>query len=344
MIVRELNIEDKNNFNNQVNHPMQSWEWGDFKKSLGNEVVRLGFYENGQMINALQLTIHKVPILNKKIAYVPRGFLPDKDQLEGLKNLASKHNIMFAKIEPNVFKKVGATDSAFEVLDSSIKENKGKNGRPFFGKYTFYLDLNKTEEELMANLSSKTRYNIRLAQKKNVEIFEDTSKEGMETYIEILEETTKRQGFYAHNPKCFRQLWNIMGDSGMMKIFHAVYENTVLVSWIVFTFKNYFYYPYGSSRTIHREVMASNLMMWQMILYAKSVGCQTFDLWGCLGPNPNPNDSWIGFHRFKKGYGGDLMETLGTYDLVYTPFSYYLFNLVNNIRWSYLKLKTKINI
>jgi lipid II:glycine glycyltransferase (peptidoglycan interpeptide bridge formation enzyme) len=304
----------------------------------------LGFYENGQLINALQLTLHKIPILGKKIAYIPRGFLPDQDQIAGLKNLAKKYNIIFSKIEPNVFKKVNVNDSAFEILEDSIKESGGKLGKPSFGKYTFYIDLNHSKTDLMAKMSSKTRYNIRLAQKKGVEIVEDSSKDGMETYIKILTETTRRQGFYAHNPNYFRTLWKVMGDSGMVKIFHAIYKNQVLASWIIFHFNDMLYYPYGSSRTIHKKVMASNLMLWQMILYGKSQNCRYFDLWGCLGPNPNPNDPWIGFHRFKKGYGGDIMESLGTYDLVYSPVNYALFNLANNIRWSYLKLKTKINI
>lgn len=344
MIVRELDIEEKNNFNKKVDHPLQSWEWGDFKKSLGNEVIRLGFYENGSMINALQLTLHKIPVMGKKIAYVPRGFLPDDDQLAGLKKLAKKYDIVFAKIEPNVFKLANVNNSAFEILKESLKNNGAKPGRPLFGKYTFYIDLNFSESDLMAKMSSKTRYNVRLAQKKGVEIAEDSSEGGMETYIQILKETTKRQGFYAHNPEYFRKLWQVMGDSGMLKIFHAIYKKQVLASWLIFHFNDMLYYPYGSSRTAHREVMASNLMLWQMILYGKSLNCRYFDLWGCLGPNPDPTDSWIGFHRFKKGYGGDLMESLGTFDLVYSPANYTLFNLANNIRWAYLKLKTKINI
>ncbi|MBP9819450.1 peptidoglycan bridge formation glycyltransferase FemA/FemB family protein, partial [Candidatus Woesebacteria bacterium] len=102
------------------------------------------------------------------------------------------------------------------------------------------------------------------------------------------------------------------------------------------------YYPYGASRSLHRDVMASNLLMWEMIKFGKAQGCTTFDMWGSLGPEPNEKDPWFGFHRFKKGYGGDLMEFLGTYDLVVDPPLYKIFNIGENLRWKWLKFRLKL--
>lgn len=127
-----------------------------------------------------------------------------------------------------------------------------------------------------------------------------------------------------------------------MRIFQAVYENDVVVSWIMFKFNDVWYYPYGASRSIHREVMASNLMMWEMITLGKREGCTSFDMWGSLGPEPNSKDPWFGFHRFKKGYGGELIEFLGTYDLVLNEPLYKVFRMVENIRWKALRLKARL--
>jgi len=102
------------------------------------------------------------------------------------------------------------------------------------------------------------------------------------------------------------------------------------------------YYPYGASRSAHRDVMASNLMMWEMIRFGKAQGCRMFDMWGSLGPEPDPNDPWFGFHRFKKGYGGDLVEFLGTYDLVLNEPLYKVFRVAENVRWKLLKLKARL--
>ena len=215
-------------------------------------------------------------------------------------------------------------------------------GRPLFTKHTFQLDLNKSEEKLFSSLESKTRYNVRVAIKKGVEIFENSTAEGMEQYIKILEETTKRQGFYAHSPDYFRKMWQSFGNTDMIRIFNAVYEDTILVSWVLFLYNGVLYYPYGASRAVHRNVMASNLMMWEMITYGKKQGCRQFDMWGSLGPEPNPNDPWYGFHKFKSGYGGDLIEFLGSYDLVLDPGLYKLFRIAENLRWKWLRLRTKL--
>ena len=250
--------------------------------------------------------------------------MPEEEQLQALRNLGKKEQAIFIKLEPNISQKIG-NPSAHQDIKQFLSQNQAVPGRPLFTKYSFILDLSSSEEQLFNQLDSKTRYNVKLASKKGVQIFENSSEAGIEEYIKILEETTKRQGFYAHTPDYFRKMWQIMGQSGILHIFNAVYEKQILVSWIVFVFNGVLYYPYGASRREHREVMASNLMMWEMIRFGQKMNCHKFDMWGALGPEPDEQDPWFGFHKFKKGYGGDLHEFLGTYDLVLAPIWYQLF-------------------
>jgi lipid II:glycine glycyltransferase (peptidoglycan interpeptide bridge formation enzyme) len=84
--------------------------------------------------------------------------------------------------------------------------------------------------------------------------------------------------------------------------------------------------------------MASNLMMWEVMRYGKKQGCRLFDMWGSLGPEPDTKDPWYGFHKFKQGYGSELVEFLGTYDLVITPLLYNLYGITDAVRWAGLKL------
>lgn len=343
MLIRELRPEEKELYNSVVNHPLQSWEWGEFRKITNVKVERLGFFEGGKIKKGLQVSFHPIPILNKTAGYLPKSYMPDEEQLSALKQLAEKHNALFIKLEPNICQKVGVP-SAHDTIHKFLIQNDCQPGKPLFTKYTFQLDLNKDEETLFANLSSKTRYNVRLAYKKGVSIIENSSDQGMEDFVAVLKETTQRQGFYAHTPAYFQKMWQQLGNSGMMRIFHAVYENQILVSWIVFVFNGILYYPYGSSRNIYREVMASNLMMWEMIRFGKSFGCKKFDMWGSLGPDPNKSDPWYGFHRFKEGYGGDLTEFLGTYDFIINQPMYQIFNIADKMRWKFLRLKAKIGL
>lgn len=341
MIIRTILPEEKDIYNKVVNHPLQSYEWGEFRKKTGIEVERIGFFEQGKLVRGIQATFHHIPIFNKKAGYVPKAEMPDQDQLAALKQLGQQRNALFVKLEPNVAEKVD-TLSAHHSIAQFLLNHDAKPGRPLFTQHTFILDLTKDEETLFGNLESKTRYNVNLAHKKGVRIFEDTSKEGMEQYISILEATTQRQGFYAHGPDYFRTMWDTIGNSGMMRIFHATYQNTILVSWIVFVFNGVLYYPYGASLRAHRDVMASNLMMWEMIKFGKAQGCTSFDMWGSLGPNPDKKHAWYGFHKFKKGYGGILHRSLGTYDLIIDHRLYAPFRIVENMRWKYLRLRASL--
>ena len=137
-------------------------------------------------------------------------------------------------------------------------------------------------------------------------------------------------------------MWQDMVLGGGGHLLKATYRGKTLTTWVLFKLNEVLYYPYGASSEKNREVMASNLMMWEAIKLGKKHGCKMFDLWGSLGPEPDENDPWYGFHRFKQGYGGDLIEFLGTYDLVVSPPLYWLYQLTDKIRWTGLKLLAQV--
>ena len=200
------------------------------------------------------------------------------------------------------------------------------------------MDIDKTEEALQASFNSKTRYNIRLAEKRGVTITDNSTKQGIEDYVRLMEETTKRQGFFNHNGQYFKTLFNLF-PKDRIRVFEAVYEGQVLTAWILFNFNGRLYYPYGASSNLHREVMPNNLIMWEAIRFGRRQGCSVFDLWGCLGPTPDTKDAWYGFHKFKAGYSPRLMQYIGTYDFVYKPCLYKLFTAADTLRRRLLQRK-----
>jgi lipid II:glycine glycyltransferase (peptidoglycan interpeptide bridge formation enzyme) len=240
---------------------------------------------------------------------------------------------IFVKFEPNE----RVSEESTEKIDSLKRNNYFRDGKPLFTKYSFWLDISPEEDALLAKLQQKTRYNVRLAEKKGVVIVEDNSEVGFEDYWKLTEETTKRQGFYSHTKSYHRKMWQTMTYSGVGHIFKAVYEDKILATWVVFCLNDVLYYPYGASSNLHREVMASNLMMWEVIKFGKKQNCKLFDLWGSLGPDPDTGDPWYGFHRFKQGYGAELVQFVGTYDLVVDEKLYSVYNVVDKMRWIFLK-------
>lgn len=341
MIIRTVGPQEKAAFDKVAPHPLQSWAWGEFRRATGVDVTRLGtFDDSGRLVQGMQITFHPIPVLGGHAGYFPKGHQPTEDMLLALKDLGRRQNAVFIKLEPNLQFPAGQTEY-FKDVEKLLQANDAVPAQALFTPYSFVMDLTPSVEQLLENCKSKTRYNIRLAQKRGVQVVEDTSEQGMEEYIKLLEETTERQNFYAHNAQYFRTMWKTLGDSGMMRIIKGVYEGKTLTAWILFFFNGVGYYPYGASSREHKEVMASNLMMWEALQLAKANGCTSFDMWGALGPNPDPKDKWYGFHRFKEGYSAPLMQSLQTHDLQINPPMYKIFTLGNSLRWAYLRARSK---
>ena len=308
-------------------HPLQSIEWGKFREKTGVKVVR---------INGLQLTIHPIPHTKYTIGYLPRGPLPTKEIIHELKQIGKSENCILIQLEPNIIDTEG---SKAEIKNLGLISA----AHPLLTKYTFILDLTKSEEELLKNMHPKTRYNIRVAEKKGVKITEDNSNKSFEAYLKLTKETTTRQKFYAHSENYHRLMWETLkteNDNELTAhLFTATYNKEILVAWIVFVLGDTLYYPYGASSSNYREVMASNLMMWEVIKFGKKLGLKQFDMWGAMGPNPDTKDPWYGFHRFKEGYGGKLTEFIGSFDLVINRKMYIAYQIVDKLRWAILGFK-----
>lgn len=334
--------KEKKTYNASVTHPLQSFEWGQFREKTGVKVIREAREENGKLHDCYQITIHTIPHTPFTIGYLPKSTIPSKTLLKRLVEIGEKYNCIFIQLEPNIQKKDHDPDVFLQENRSFLLR---KSFHPLFTKYNFLLDIQPTEEELLKNMHHKTRYNIRVAQKHGVQIIEDNSEEAFERFWKLTEETMNRQKFYAHTKRYHslqRDVLNIVKQKNNDLTAHillAKYQEKILTAWVIFLFHDTIYYPYGSSSTQHREVMASNLMMWEAILFGKAKGLKSFDMWGALSPTPNTKDPWFGFHRFKQGYGGGLIEYMGSFDLIINPLLYHAYKGADFLRWAYLKLR-----
>jgi len=315
-------IRSKLQYNKLVTHVIQSWEWGDARKSLNIPVLRYGIFKKGRLVKVFQLTLHKIPKTSKYVGYLPKGPLPDKELVEALKKISQKENLAFIKIEPNV----EILNSKFQIPNSLIKSPK-----PLFTKYNFVLDITKSEEDLLKNMYPKTRYNIRVAEKHQVKVEERVDDEAFEIYLKLYFETTKRQGYHGHNKTYHQKIWQALRDAKMARILISFYQEKPLTAWMLLNFKETLFYPYGGSSLEHKEVMANNLVAWEAIKLGKKMKLKYFDMWGALGPNADHKNPWFGFHKFKMGYGGKHVEYLDTYDYVLNWPIYFLFTVIDKL-------------
>ncbi|MDP3994630.1 MAG: peptidoglycan bridge formation glycyltransferase FemA/FemB family protein, partial [bacterium] len=290
-------------------HPLQTSQWAEFREAWGNEVVKTKYG---------YITLHKIPFTKYKLGMFIKGPEPTRAMLSEFKALAKENNLIFIKLEPN---SAQASLGTAQQIIQLLKRNGCVPGKTLFTPTTFWIDLTITEEELLKSFSSKTRYNIRLAQKRGVVVKEDPTSlnppagraglrgasKAFEKYLELTKETIERQGFYAHTEKYHRLMWKHLHGS-IAHLLTATYEGNIITTWILFACDGFLYYPYGASSVLHKDVMANNLVMWEAIKFGKKLGLSTFDLWG--------REPGKGFTRFKEGYNPKVVEFLGTWDLV----------------------------
>src|ERR1035437_1802984 len=105
MEIKQISEENKEKFNSVVSHPLQSYDWGEFREKSGIKVVRQGFFQNNKLISAFQLTIHPIPKTPWTIGYLPKGDLPTYELIEELKKIGKQEKCIFIQLEPNVMVK-----------------------------------------------------------------------------------------------------------------------------------------------------------------------------------------------------------------------------------------------
>ena len=330
-MIKKIKEKDKQVFNKVAPHPLQSWEWGEFREKAGNEVVRFPFG---------QVTLHKIPGTKYKVGAFIKGPMPTQKMLSKLKEFAKKNNLIFIKLEPS-FARATEGQAKFGKIIKLLKENGCVPGKTLFTPTSFWIDLIKSEDELLKSFTSKTRYNIRLAQRKGVEVAEDNSDMAFDKYIKLTRETVERQGFYSHTEKYHHLMWQTL-HKGMIeskkeptaRLLVARYKGQIITTWILIAWHQFLYYPYGasSSNSEYKPLMANNLIMWEAIRYGKKLGLTTFDLWG--------REEGKGFTKFKEGYNPKVVEFIGTWDLITSPL-YWPYRAAEFLRWQILRTKSK---
>ncbi len=311
-------------FDVHATHPMQSYAWGEAKKSTGVRVVRIGEYEGEKLVAVFQMTVHKVPKLPYYIGYIPRSGVPSQSVVDFVRNYARSIHCVFVKWETYV----PAIDADSALLSLGMK----KSSHPLFTKWNQELDLQKTEQELLSQCHEKTRYSIRLAGRKGVTVKEMSTDEGFEIFCKLYFDTCKRQKYHGHTRAYHEIIWNNLGKQGVARIFIAFYNGEPKAAYELFFFHDRAYYTYGGTSNTDRNIPSAQLLMWTTILEAKKAGLTTYDMWGSLAPDFTGKHPWNGFTYFKRGFGTNFVEMSSSFDQVFNPTIYMIYGLAYALR------------
>jgi lipid II:glycine glycyltransferase (peptidoglycan interpeptide bridge formation enzyme) len=197
---------------------------------------------------------------------------------------------------------------------------------------TLVVDITPEEDEILMAMKSKTRYNIRLAGRKGVEVRAGEAQD-IPIFNRLLAATAERADFGIHSPDYYERAYRLFAPRGWARLLLAEVEGQAVAGLMVFALPPRSWYFYGASIDAHREKMPTYLLQWEAIRWAKSRGCETYDLWGVPDEDRETledqfmerSDGLWGVYRFKRGFGGDLKRTVGSWDRVLAPMRYKLY-------------------
>jgi len=304
-------------------HFMQSPQWAEVKSFWKNEIVTVED-ENGNIKGSMSLLIRRIPVLPFTMMYSPRGPVcdPHDEQtlaalLEKCKKLAKKHRSYVLKMDPDI----EIEDTQFEeiVRKLGFKVSRGlKNYEGIQPRFVFRLDLRgKTEEQIMADFHHKVRYNIRLAERKGVQVKVGT-REDVADFYKMIVETGIRDNFVVRSREYYEKVYDCFAPDHV-RVFIAEYEGKPIAGTIAILYGNKCWYLYGASINEHRNLMPNYLLQWNMIRWALESGCDIYDFRGVPG-DLDENNPMYGLYRFKVGFRGKFTEFVGMLDYVFNPF------------------------
>jgi lipid II:glycine glycyltransferase (peptidoglycan interpeptide bridge formation enzyme) len=254
--------------------------------------------------------------------------------LDDLQTLARKQGAIFLKMDPDVVLGIGIPASQEERMDHHgemvISELKHRGWEYSFDQIQFrntvLIDLNPPEEELLGRMKQKTRYNIRLAEKKGVTLRVGTTQD-LSVLYKMYAETSVRDRFVIRAEGYYRMVWEsfMRSNAPTCEPLIAEVDGEPVAAIFVFYFADRAYYVYGMSRNVHRDKMPTYLLQWEAIKRAKARGCSVYDLWGAPEVFDETDSMW-GVFRFKEGLGGQVVRTLGAWDFAPSPLWYKMYS------------------
>lgn len=301
-------------------HILQTGAWGELKTAFGWSAVRLA-----QGVAGAQVLFRRLP-LRFSMAYIPRGPVgPNWDSLvPALDRLCRERRSIFLKVEPDLWEATGEEPRAPAGFQAGLQTIQPPR--------TLLVDLSGEEQHLLASMKQKTRYNIRLAQKKGVVVRPSSD---LKLFYRLMQVTGVRDNFGVHSPDYYQRAYELFHPRGECELLLAELQGQPLGAVMVFAHGRRAWYFYGASGDDHREAMPTYLLQWEAMRWARGRGCSEYDLWGVpdadegmLEANFEGQKSGLwGVYRFKRGFGGRLNRSLGPWDRVYNPVLYAFYRL-----------------
>lgn len=316
-------------------HVLQQSGWGDLKAAYGWSAERVALVDEADcIVGGGLLLFRRLPLRLGSMAYLPMGPYLTEPSAEAalwsaLDACARRHRAAFLKWEPGIYAAAppDPTQLGFQLSDQTVQPPN-----------TIILDISGSDESIMARMNQGTRRKIRQSQKNDIHYYEAT-REQVETFTALMETTGARNEFGVHEPGYYQRAYELFVPDHAALIL-AEHEGDSLAGIMVFAAGDTAWYLYGASSSVKRNLMASYGVQWVAIQWARSRHCTHYDMWGIPDADPDTleaafqqrSDGLWGVYGFKRGWGGEVVRSLGAWDKVYNPLIYALYRLALRVR------------
>jgi len=291
-------------------HILQTGEWGELKAGFGWDAVRVSDGTNGA-----QILYRRLPA-GLSIGYLAKGPLGALSPLQAeIDRISAQKRAIFLKWEPD--------SSEIPGVQSGMNDGDWLSSRPIQPRRTVVISLEGSEEEILSRMKQKTRYNIRLAERKGV-VVRPGAPADFPAIAAMYQATAARDGFTVRPVDYYLDGWNALHAAGLAQPLVAEFEGRPIAAVILVRFANRAIYMYGASSNEERERMPNYLLQWESIRWARAQGCAIYDLWGAPDSFDESDRMW-GVWRFKAGFNGEVVSYIGAWDFPVRPLLYRLY-------------------
>ena len=305
-------------------HFLQSWGWGELKAASGWRPLRVALWDtaSNKIVAAAQIlrrTAPHLPLEVGHLAYIPKGPVLDWSNQSICDTFFTQlHRHLYGAIVLRI--EVSQEDDTDEsnAIRRYLVQQKMHVAQPIQPLRTILLDITPDEATLLAHMKEKWRYNVRLAGRKGVTIRVAETIEDVQAWYRLLERTGERDQFGIHTLAYYIQVWRTFTPDDSVRLLLAESNGQLLAGIFVSVFARQAIYLYGASSNEQRQLMPNYLLQWEAIRWAKSRGAHSYDFWG-IPETEAEDEAMAGVYRFKRGWGGRVVQFLGCYEYIYRP-------------------------
>ena len=306
-------------------HFLQSATWSRFKSAYGWHCERYRLTTKAGTIGWASILSRSLGPSPFRLAYVPRGPLLISEASEdwaaaltSLEDLARRRRWLLLKVDPEV-----RSEAAASELASVLSQRGWRRGEEVQFRNTVVADIRGSEDQVLSRMKPKTRYNVRLARRRGVQVGQAEEADFGRVYA-LYRDTAVRDGFIVRPRRYYELLWSALTQAGMGAVLEAVHEGLTLAALVVVAYGDTAWYVHGASLDQHRNLMPTYLLQWEAIRWARARGCSRYDMWGAPA-TLDERDPMAGVLRFKTGFGGEFTPGVGAWDYAPRPWLYRLY-------------------